>query len=67
MEDGAFKLDAITIGARCTVGVGGFIHYGTTMHDGAAVEADSFLMKGEDVPAGCVFGGNPARDLSRRA
>jgi non-ribosomal peptide synthetase-like protein len=67
MEDGAFKLDAITIGAHCTVGVGGFIHYGTTVHDGAVVEADSFLMKGEDVPAGTVFGGNPARDLSRGA
>ncbi|MFF2296468.1 Pls/PosA family non-ribosomal peptide synthetase [Arthrobacter sp. NPDC058127] len=66
MEDGAFKLDAITLGAGCTLGVGAFVHYGTTMHDGSELEADSFLMKGEDVPAGGIFGGNPARELTRQ-
>ncbi|GAA4032091.1 non-ribosomal peptide synthetase [Arthrobacter methylotrophus] len=67
MEDGAFKLDAISVGTGCTLGVGAFIHYGTTMHDGSELEADSFLMKGEDVPAGGIFGGNPARELTRQA
>lgn len=67
MEDGAFKLDAITIGSDVTIGVGGFIHYATNIHDGAVVEADSFLMKGEDVPANSIFGGNPARELARPA
>jgi non-ribosomal peptide synthetase-like protein len=65
MEDGAFKLDAITIGSGVTIGVGGFVHYGTIIHDGAIVEADSFLMKGEEVPANSIFGGNPARELAR--
>ena len=64
MEEGAFKLDAISVGSDVTIGVGGFIHYGTTLHDGAVVEADSFLMKGEEVPANSVFGGNPARELA---
>lgn len=64
MEDGAFKVDGITIGSGCTIGVNAFIHYGVTLGDGAAVEADSFLMKGEEVPPAATFGGNPARELS---
>ncbi|MDQ0030397.1 Pls/PosA family non-ribosomal peptide synthetase [Arthrobacter bambusae] len=67
MEDGTFKLDAVNIGAGCTLGVSAFVHYGTTMNEGSVLEADSFLMKGEDVPAHSVFGGNPARELSRQA
>lgn len=67
MEDGAFKLDAITLGPGCTLGVGAFVHYGTTLHEGSQLEADSFLMKGEDVPAHSIFGGNPARELTRQA
>ncbi|GAA5199599.1 non-ribosomal peptide synthetase [Arthrobacter gyeryongensis] len=67
MEDGAFKLDAINIGPGCTLGVGAFVHYGTTLHEGSQLEADSFLMKGEDVPANSIFGGNPARELTRQA
>ncbi|MEV8147503.1 Pls/PosA family non-ribosomal peptide synthetase [Arthrobacter sp. NPDC080073] len=67
MEDGAFKLDAVNIGPGCTLGVGAFVHYGTTLHEGAQLEADSFLMKGEDVPAHSIFGGNPARQLTRQA
>ncbi|MFF5793583.1 Pls/PosA family non-ribosomal peptide synthetase [Paeniglutamicibacter sp. NPDC012692] len=64
MEDGAFKLEPITIGSRVTLGVGAFVHYGVTMQDGSKLEADSFLMKGSAVPADGVFGGNPAQDLS---
>jgi non-ribosomal peptide synthetase-like protein len=60
-EDGAFKSDRIAIGARCTVGVGALVHYGTSLGDGAVIAADSFLMKGEEVPAGARWGGNPAR------
>ena len=65
-EDGAFKSDRITLGSDCTVGVGALVHYGVTMGDGATLAADSFLMKGEDVPARAQWGGNPARDMSRR-
>jgi non-ribosomal peptide synthetase-like protein len=62
-EDYAFKADATTIGSGCTVGVAAFVHYGVTMGDGSVLAADSFLMKGEEVPAGARWGGNPAREL----
>jgi non-ribosomal peptide synthetase-like protein len=62
-EDGAFKSDHITVGAGCTVGVGALVHYGVTMGDGARLAPDSFLMKGEDVPAHAQWGGNPAREI----
>lgn len=65
-EDGTFKLDRITIGAGCTLGVGALVHYGVTMGDGAVLAADSFLMKGEEVPPGAQWGGNPARAMSEQ-
>jgi non-ribosomal peptide synthetase-like protein len=61
-EDGAFKSDRIRIGAGCTLGVGAFIHYGTTIGDGAMLAPDSFLMKGEEVPQHERWEGNPARE-----
>ena len=63
-EDYAFKSDRITIGSGCTVGVGAMVHYGVTMGDGAVLAPDSFLMKGEEVPAHTRWGGNPAVALS---
>ncbi|WP_443072680.1 Pls/PosA family non-ribosomal peptide synthetase [Streptomyces sp. RPT161] len=62
-EDGTFKSDHITLGANCTIGVGALVHYGVTMGDGAVLAADSFLMKGEEVPAYARWGGNPAIPL----
>ena len=62
-EDGTFKSDRITIGAGCTLGVGAFVHYGVTMGDGAVLAPDSFLMKGEEIPPGARWGGNPAREM----
>jgi non-ribosomal peptide synthetase-like protein len=62
-EDGTFKSDRTIIGAGCALGVGSFVHYGVTIGDGAVLAADSFLMKGEDVPPGARWGGNPAREL----
>ena len=59
-EDGAFKSGHTTIGADCTLGVGAFVHYGVTMGDGAVLDPDSFLMKGETVPPAGRWGGNPA-------
>jgi non-ribosomal peptide synthetase-like protein len=66
MEDGAFKLEPISVGSRVTIGVGAFVHYGVTMQDGSELTADSFLMKGSDVPEAGLFGGNPAQELSTR-
>lgn len=62
-EDGAFKSDRITIGDGCTVGVGAWVHYGVTIGDDAVLTADSFLMKGEDVPPREWWGGNPAHAI----
>ncbi|MEU6143961.1 Pls/PosA family non-ribosomal peptide synthetase [Streptomyces sp. NPDC047081] len=59
-EDGTFKSDHITIGAGCTLGTGSLVHYGVSMGDGAVLAPDSFLMKGEEMPPGSHWGGNPA-------
>jgi len=62
-EDGTFKCDHSTIGAGCTLGVGSFVLYGVTMGDGSSLATDSFLMKGEEVPAHARWGGNPAKEM----
>jgi non-ribosomal peptide synthetase-like protein len=62
-EDGTYKSGRATLGNGCTLGVSTFVHYGVTMGDGSVLTADSFLMKGEDVPAGAQWGGNPAREM----
>jgi non-ribosomal peptide synthetase-like protein len=62
-EDGTYKSGPTAIGAGCTIGVGAFVHYGVTMGEGSVLAADSFLMKGETVPAGARWGGNPAREI----
>ncbi|GAA1386622.1 hypothetical protein GCM10009613_20880 [Pseudonocardia kongjuensis] len=63
-EDGAFKSDRTAIGAGVTLGVGAFVHYGVRLGDGAVLAPDSFLMKGEQVPPGARWGGNPAEELA---
>jgi non-ribosomal peptide synthetase-like protein len=62
-EDGVFKSDRTTIGAGCTIGIGALVHYGVTMGDGAVLAPDSFLMKGEEVPAHARWAGNPAGEI----
>jgi non-ribosomal peptide synthetase-like protein len=64
-EDGTFKSDRSALGAGCTLGVGALVHYGVTMHDGATLAADSFLMKGEEIPPDAVWAGNPAKVSAR--
>jgi non-ribosomal peptide synthetase-like protein len=59
-ESGAFKSDRIAIGSGCTLGIASLVHYGATMGDGAVLAPDSFLMKGEEVPAHARWAGNPA-------
>jgi non-ribosomal peptide synthetase-like protein len=61
-EDGTFKSDRTSLGAGCTIGAGALVHYGVTMGEGAVLAADSFLMKGEEIPAGARWGGNPAQE-----
>ncbi|MFC5799232.1 Pls/PosA family non-ribosomal peptide synthetase [Streptomyces formicae] len=62
-EDGTFKSDHSTVGAGCTLGVGAHVHYGVTMGEGAVLAPDSFLMKGEEVPAYAQWAGNPATEM----
>ncbi|MGW0816478.1 Pls/PosA family non-ribosomal peptide synthetase [Streptomyces viridiviolaceus] len=66
-EDGTFKSDVTTLGARCTLGVAAHVHYGVTIGDGAELAPDSFLMKGEEVPPHSRWGGNPAVETQEAA
>ena len=66
LEDGAFKSAPIEIGARCDLGVGAFVHYGTVLGDGSAVDADAFLMKGSELAPGSRWWGNPATERASR-
>lgn len=59
-EDGTFKSDRTTLGARVTLGVAAYVHYGVTVGDDAVLAPDSFLMKGEEVPPDAYWAGNPA-------
>jgi non-ribosomal peptide synthetase-like protein len=61
-EDGTYKSGPSRLGAGCSIGTGAVVHYGVTMGDGAELAADSFLMKGEEVPPQARWGGNPARE-----
>jgi non-ribosomal peptide synthetase-like protein len=65
-EDYAFKSERIRIGSGCTVGTAAMVYYGTTMGNGSVLSPDSFLMKGEEIPPGAHWGGNPAVALTER-
>ncbi|WP_207936350.1 Pls/PosA family non-ribosomal peptide synthetase [Actinomadura sp. KC216] len=60
LEEGVFKSGRTRIGAGSTLGVESFVHYDVTMGERAVLDADSFLMKGEKVPPGARWVGNPA-------
>src|SRR5829696_5473400 len=62
-EDATFKSDHSTLGSNVTLGTGSHVHYGVTIGDGAELTTDCFLIKGEHVPAGARWGGNPAGEL----
>jgi non-ribosomal peptide synthetase-like protein len=62
-EGGIFKSDYSTLGSNVTLATAAHVHYGVTIGDGAELTTDCFLMKGEQVPAGARWGGNPASEL----
>lgn len=64
LEDGTFKSDHSSVGDGATVAVNGFVHYGVHIRAGAVVDADAFVMKGTDVPAGARWRGNPAVQIT---
>jgi len=63
MEDGIFKADHTVLEDGCTLGTGALVHYDVTIGGGARLRPDSFVMKGEQVPPGARWGGNPARAM----
>jgi non-ribosomal peptide synthetase-like protein len=65
-EDGTFKSDYSRLGSNVTLGTASHVHYGVTIGDGAELTTDCFLMKGEQVPAGARWGGNPAYEIRDR-
>jgi len=65
LEEGVFKSDVVRIGAGASVGVAALVHYGVTMGEGAHLDADAFLMKGEIAPPGSRWRGNPAKLVAR--
>ena len=66
LEEGVFKSDVIRIGAGVSVGVGSFVNYGVKMREGAILDADAFLMKGEVAPDRSRWRGNPAKMIGTR-
>ncbi|GHJ49658.1 peptide synthetase [Catellatospora sp. TT07R-123] len=62
-EDGIFRSEPSEVGSGCTLGVGAFVHYGVRIDDGGVLGPHSFLMKGEQIPAGQVWDGNPAHQV----
>ena len=64
-EDGTFKSDHVRIGARATLGVGSFVHYGVDVGPDAVVAADAFVMKGEELASATHWAGNPAEPGGR--
>jgi len=59
VKQDVFKSDVIRIGA--SVGVGGFVHHGVELGEGANLGADAFPMMGEVVLPGSVWRGDPAK------
>ncbi|MEP9349210.1 Pls/PosA family non-ribosomal peptide synthetase [Xanthobacter sp. KR7-225] len=61
LEEGVFKSELIRIGDGATLGPAAFIHYGVVVGEGATVDADSFVMKGEMIEPRTSWRGNPAK------
>ncbi len=63
LEDGYFASDHSVLGAGATIGVKAFVHYGVTVGDGSVLDADAFLMKGEQIAPHTHWQGNPATEI----
>ena len=63
LEDGTFKSDRTALGDGCTLGIAAFVHYSVTIGDGVVLDADSFVMKGEEIRPHARWRGNPAREV----
>jgi non-ribosomal peptide synthetase-like protein len=66
LEDGTFKSDFIVVEDGVTLAPKAFVHYGTHLGSGSLIDTDAFLMKGEEVPDGQWWHGNPATPMPAR-
>ncbi|HEY2762916.1 MAG TPA: Pls/PosA family non-ribosomal peptide synthetase, partial [Pseudonocardiaceae bacterium] len=66
LEDGYFKSGRSSVGDGAVLGVKAFVHYGVSMGEGSVLDADSFLMKGEEIPPNAHWRGNPATQARQR-
>ena len=60
LENSVFRSAPVLLGSGATIGARAFVHYGTRVGRRATLETDSFLMKGEQMPADARWVGNPA-------
>jgi len=63
LEDSTFKSDYTVLGDGVVLGVAAFVHYGVTMGKGTKLDADAFLMKGEETAPFTHWAGNPATEV----
>ena len=59
-EDRVLKASRLRIGAGCSLGTTSVVLYESVIEDGSRLDALSLLMKGERLPAGTMWAGNPA-------
>ncbi len=67
LEDGTFKSDFTQVGSGVVIGAAAFVQYGVTIGNGAVIDLDSFLMKGETVSPFTKWQGNPAAEVRVKA
>ena len=63
-EDRVMKIDHVTIGERVSIGARSTVLYGASVQDRAQLGPLTLVMKGESIPGGSVWTGNPAAPAS---
>ena len=64
MEDGVFKAAPITVDSGAELAPMAFVHYDTVIGAGAVLGGNAFLTKGQRVPPGARWLGNPAEEFA---
>ena len=64
MEDGVFKAAPISVDTGAELAPMAFVHYDAVIGAGAAIGGNAFLTKGQRVPPGAQWLGNPAEEVS---
>ena len=64
MEDGVFKAAPITVDPGAELAPMVFVHYDTVIRAGAVLGGNAFLTKGQRVPLGARWLGNPAEEVA---